>query len=78
MVFYQELDVFGAVPVRKKDEILDFGRDSLYFQVLSWHFHFMHVPPLPGGHQIGVSFEEAHLVNTILNQTHRHRVQSAG
>ena len=23
VIFYQELDVFGAVPVRKKDEVLD-------------------------------------------------------
>ena len=34
MIFYQELDVFGAIPVP--------GRDSLlYFQVFSWHFYFM-------------------------------------
>ena len=31
MDFYLELHVFGAVPVRKKDEIIDLGRDSLYF-----------------------------------------------
>ena len=31
MDFYLELHVFGAVPVRKRDEILDQGRDSLYF-----------------------------------------------
>ena len=41
MIFYQELDIFGAVPVHKKDEILDNGRDSLCFQVSPWHFHFM-------------------------------------
>ena len=42
MDFYVELHVFGAVPVRKKDEILDQGRDSLYFfQVFPWHFYFM-------------------------------------
>ena len=40
MDFYLELHVFGAVPVRKKDEILV----SLYFQVFPWHFYFM------GGH----------------------------
>ena len=39
--FYLELRVFGAVPIRKKDEILDEGRDSLYFQVFPWHFYFM-------------------------------------
>ena len=39
--FYQELDVCGAVPVRKEDEILDLGRDSLYFQVFPWHLYFM-------------------------------------
>ena len=37
----EELHVFGAVPVRKKDEILDEGRDSMYFQVFPWHFYFM-------------------------------------
>ena len=31
MFFYQELDIFGVVPVRKKYEILDLGRDSLYY-----------------------------------------------
>ena len=31
--------IFGAVTVRKDDEIL---RDSLYFQVFPWHFYFMH------------------------------------
>ena len=41
MDFYLELHVFGAVPVRKKDEILDQGRDSLYFQVFSCPFYFM-------------------------------------
>ena len=41
MDFYLELHVFGAVPVFKKDEILDEGRDSLYFQVFPWHFYFM-------------------------------------
>ena len=41
MDFYLELHVFGAIPVRKKDEILDLGRDSLYFQVFPWHFYFM-------------------------------------
>ena len=42
MDFYLELHVFGAVPVRKKDEILDLGRDSLlFFQVFPWHFYFM-------------------------------------
>ena len=41
MFFYQELDVFGAVPVCKKDEIIDEGWDSLYFQVFSWHFYFV-------------------------------------
>ena len=41
MDFYLELYVLGAVPVRKKDEILDYGRDSLYFQVFPWHFYFM-------------------------------------
>ena len=25
----------------QKNEILDEGRDSLYFQVFSWHFYFM-------------------------------------
>ena len=34
MDFYLELHVFGAVPVRKKDEILE-GRDSLYFPGLT-------------------------------------------
>ena len=29
--FYLELHVFGAVPVRKKDEIFYQGWDSLYF-----------------------------------------------
>ena len=38
MDFYLELHVFGAVPVSKEDEILDQGRDSLYFQVFPWHF----------------------------------------
>ena len=37
MDFYLELYIFGAVPVRKKDEIMD----SLYFQVFPWHFYFM-------------------------------------
>ena len=41
MDFYLELHVFGAVPVRKRDEILDKGRDSLFFQVFPWHFYFM-------------------------------------
>ena len=41
MDLYLELHVFGAVPVRKKDEILDQGGDSLYFQVFPWHFYFM-------------------------------------
>ena len=40
MDFYLELHVFGAVPVCKKDEILE-GRDSLYVQVFPWHFYFM-------------------------------------
>ena len=33
MDLYLELHVFGAVPVRKKDETLV----SLYFQVFPWH-----------------------------------------
>ena len=41
MDLYLELHVFGAVPVRKKNEILDQGRDSSYFQVFPWHFYFM-------------------------------------
>ena len=41
MSFYLELHVFGAVPVRKKYEILDERRDSLYFQVFPWYFYFM-------------------------------------
>ena len=41
MDFCLELRVFDTVPVRKKDEILDQGRDSLYFQVFSWPFYFM-------------------------------------
>ena len=41
MDFYLELHVFGAAPVRKKDEILDQERDSLYFHVFPWHFYFM-------------------------------------
>ena len=41
MIFYQEWDVFGAVPVRKKYEFLDWRRDSLYFQVFPWRFYFM-------------------------------------
>ena len=41
MDFYLELHVFGAVPVRKKYEILNQRRDSLYFQVFPWHFCFM-------------------------------------
>ena len=41
MDFYLELHVFGAVLVRKKYEILDSGRDSLYLQVFPWHFCFM-------------------------------------
>ena len=40
--FMLEFDVFGAVPVRRKYEILDQGRDSLYFQVFPpGHFYFM-------------------------------------
>ena len=31
MFFYQEFDVFGVVPVSKKYEIFDLGRDSLYY-----------------------------------------------
>ena len=31
----------GDVPVCKKNEILDEGRDSLYFQVFPWHLYFM-------------------------------------
>ena len=31
----------SVVPVRKKYEFLDYARDSLYFQVLPEHFHFM-------------------------------------
>ena len=46
MDFYLELHVFGAVPVRKKDEILDQGRDSLYFQVFLSNFYFMRGPSL--------------------------------
>ena len=41
MDFYLELYVFGPVPVRKKYEILDLGRDSLYFQVFPWQLYFM-------------------------------------
>ena len=41
MDFYLELHVFGGVPVREKNGILDEGRDSLYFQVFPWHFYFM-------------------------------------
>ena len=41
MIFYQELDVVGAVSVRKKGEILYSGRDSMYLQVFPWHFYFM-------------------------------------
>ena len=41
MFFYPELHVFGAIPVRKKNEILDLRRDSLYFQVFPWHFYSM-------------------------------------
>ena len=59
---------------QKKNENLDYGRDSLYFQVLPWRVFFMRVPPLPGGHQTGASSEEAQLVNTILNQPYRHHV----
>ena len=41
MDFYLELHVFGAVPVRKIDEILDYGRYSLYFHIFPWHLYFM-------------------------------------
>ena len=46
MDYYLKLHVFGAVPVRKKYEIIDQGRDLLYFQVFPWHFYFM------GGHSL--------------------------
>ena len=46
MDFYLELHVFGAVPVRKKDEIFYEGRDPLHFQVFPWHFYFMRGPSL--------------------------------
>ena len=35
-----ELHVFGAVPVRKKDEILDLGRDPLYIPGLPFALLF--------------------------------------
>ena len=42
MVFYQELDVFGAVSVRKKTmKFLTKVRYSLYFQFFPWRFYFM-------------------------------------
>ena len=41
MNFILELNVFGAVPVRKKNATLDQGRDSLYFLVFPRHFYFM-------------------------------------
>ena len=41
MDFYLYLHVSEGVPVRKKYEILDSGRDSLYFQVFPWHLHFV-------------------------------------
>ena len=46
MDFYLELHVFGAVPVRKKEEILDYGQDSLYFHVFPWHSYSMRVHSL--------------------------------
>ena len=49
--FIEELDVFEAVPVRKKNEVLDYGRDSLYFQVFPGHLHFMR------GHSLDVLTE---------------------
>ena len=47
--FYQELDVFGAVPVRKKKEMFYYGRVPLYFQVLPWHFFLCAYDHLPEG-----------------------------
>ena len=41
MIFYLRVECFGAVPARKKYEILYLGRDSLHFQVFPWHFYFM-------------------------------------
>ena len=42
MDFHLELHVFGAVPVRKKDEILDYKSGiHCISQVFPWHFYFM-------------------------------------
>ena len=41
MDFYLYFHVSEGVPVRKKHEVLDQGRDSLYFQVFPWHFYFV-------------------------------------
>ena len=41
MDFYLELDVFGAVPFRKKMKFLNNRRDSLYFPGLPFAFCFM-------------------------------------
>ena len=41
MGFYLELYAFGAVPVRKKDEILDCWAGFIVFPVFPWHFYFM-------------------------------------
>ena len=40
MDFYLELHIFGAVPVRKKYEILEGGIHCIS-QVFPWHFYFM-------------------------------------
>ena len=41
MIFYQELDVFGAVSVHKKYCIFDYRRGSLNFQAFPWHLYLM-------------------------------------
>ena len=41
MDFYLYSHVSEGVPLRKKYEILDSGRDSLYFQVFPWHLYFV-------------------------------------
>ena len=63
MHFYLELRVFWGVPVRKKTEILESRRDSLYFQVFSGHFFYC----LRGSSLVEMTGDDNSAADIILN-----------
>ena len=70
--FYQELDVFGAVPVRKKKKKMTMG--EFHCTSRSYLDTFFYARTTTSRRAPNWSSEEAHLVNTILNIPHRYRV----